>query len=174
MSTRKLQSVLSYRLDKQLGQAIVTLPDPLSKRRKDVLLGRHGSPESHAEYARILAEWEATGRRAVGKATGSDPTIHELSLRFWLYVKDHYRRPDGTPTSEVNEFRQTIRNLTELYGHMAAARVDQNLARGCEFGLGAAFGIGSCHGSISTRIKIRGSRSLGKDSQDVRLAICKS
>src|SRR5262249_12926131 len=50
----------TYRFHKSSGQAIVTLPDGLGNRR-DVLLGPHGSAESPAEYARVLAEWEAAG-----------------------------------------------------------------------------------------------------------------
>jgi hypothetical protein len=52
----------SYRHHKQSGQAVVTLPDGLGGRR-DVLLGKYDTPESRAEYARVLAEWEASGRR---------------------------------------------------------------------------------------------------------------
>jgi hypothetical protein len=44
-------SVPSYRLHRQSGQAVVTLPDGLGGRR-DVLPGRHGTPESRAEDAR--------------------------------------------------------------------------------------------------------------------------
>src|SRR5215831_11564946 len=55
-------SVPAYRLHKQSGQAVVTLPDGTGGRR-DVLLGKHGTPESRAEYARVIAEWEAGGRR---------------------------------------------------------------------------------------------------------------
>jgi hypothetical protein len=46
--------VPTYRLHKQSGQAIVTLSG------QDYLLGKHRSPESRAEYARLLAEWELT------------------------------------------------------------------------------------------------------------------
>jgi hypothetical protein len=42
-------------LHRQSGQAVVTLPDGLGGRR-DVLLGNHGTPESRAEYLRVLAE----------------------------------------------------------------------------------------------------------------------
>jgi hypothetical protein len=53
--------VPTYRLHKQSGQAVVTLPDGLGNRR-DVLLGRYGSTESRKEYTRVLAEWESSGR----------------------------------------------------------------------------------------------------------------
>ena len=52
----------SYRRHKQSGQAVVTLPDGFGRRR-DVLLGKYGSPESRQEYLRVLAQWEANGRR---------------------------------------------------------------------------------------------------------------
>ncbi len=48
--------VPAYRLHKQSGQAVVTLPDGLGG-RKDFLFGPFNSPESRAEYARLLAEW---------------------------------------------------------------------------------------------------------------------
>jgi hypothetical protein len=56
------RSIPTYRRHKQSKQAIVTLTDGLGGRR-DVLLGRHGSAESRREYARVIAEWEAAGRR---------------------------------------------------------------------------------------------------------------
>ena len=56
------QNVPAYRRHKQSGQAVVTLTD-LTGRRRDVLLGKHGSAASRSEYARVIAEWEASGRR---------------------------------------------------------------------------------------------------------------
>ncbi len=55
--------VPSYRSHKASGQAVVTLPDVVTGRRKDFFLGRHGTKESRVEYAQVLAEWEARGRR---------------------------------------------------------------------------------------------------------------
>jgi len=62
----------SYRHHKQSGQAIVTLMDGLSGRR-DALLGQYGTPESRAEYVRVVGEWKANGRRLPHK-----PTVAEL------------------------------------------------------------------------------------------------
>jgi hypothetical protein len=61
MSNRPL-GIPFYRLPKQSGQAIVTLSDGIGGRR-DVLLGRYGTAESRVEYARVIAEWEVSGRR---------------------------------------------------------------------------------------------------------------
>jgi hypothetical protein len=56
------KAIPTYRLHQSSGQAVVTLPDGLGNRR-DVYLGQHGTPESEAEYGRVIAEWQATGRR---------------------------------------------------------------------------------------------------------------
>jgi integrase len=111
-------SLPSYRRHKQSGQAVVTLNDPTGRRR-DVLLGPYGSEESKAEYTRVLAEWQARHRGLPGPAP-SDITVNEVLFRFWALVQEHYRRPDGTPTTEVENFRQTLKPLRELYGHTQA------------------------------------------------------
>jgi len=109
----------SYRLHKQSGQAIVTLPD-LAGGRNDVLLGPHDSPESHAEYDRIIAEWQANRARAARKQSHPDISVNELLLAYWQHVEVYYRHPDGTPTSEQNNIRQALRRLRQLYGHTLA------------------------------------------------------
>lgn len=107
----------SYRLHRQSGQAITTLTDGLGRRR-DVLLGTYGTPASRQRYGQVVAEWEASGRRLVeAPARARDGiTINELVLRFLEHARGHYRRADGTATSEVREYRQTARPLCHLYG----------------------------------------------------------
>ncbi len=110
----------SYRLHKQSGQAVVTLTDPMRGRR-DVLLGKHGTKESRAQYVRVLAEWEANSRRIFEKAAASaDLTVNELAAAFWKHAEQHYRRPDGTTTSELKEYRRALRPLKHLHGHTLA------------------------------------------------------
>jgi integrase len=113
------RSVPSYRKHRQSRQALVTLTDGLGG-RKDVLLGPHGTKESRVEYARVIAEWEAAGRTIPHRAAASDLTIHELILRFWLHVEKHYRRPDGSPTSEIDSYRMSFKPLKRLYGDALA------------------------------------------------------
>src|SRR5262249_39609822 len=108
-----------YRLHKQSGQAIVTLPDGLGGRR-DFTLGEYGTPESRAEYARLLAEWEANNRHLPQPSAANDITVNELIARFWPHVQAHYRHPDGTPTSEQEDFKFSLRPLKHLYGHNPA------------------------------------------------------
>jgi hypothetical protein len=74
-------TIPTYRLHKQSGQAVVTLPDGLGGRH-DVLLGKYDTPESGAEYARVIAEWQAGGGRRMPArcAEGSAPadlTVNE-------------------------------------------------------------------------------------------------
>jgi hypothetical protein len=84
-----------------------------------VYLGPYNSPESRAAYARELAEWESGGKRA---PTAKDAlTILELVDRFWTHAEGYYRKPDGTPTSELGLFRIALRPLKELYGMTSAA-----------------------------------------------------
>ena len=105
----------AYRLHKPSGQAVVTLDG------RDFYLGRHGAPESRAEYDRLIAEWLANGRSLPNrKDESADLTVSELILLFWKHVETHYRRSDGTQTSEVGEYRLSLRILRQLYGHTAA------------------------------------------------------
>jgi integrase len=104
-----------YRKHKQSGQAIVTLTDGLGVRR-DFLLGEYGSAASKQKYDRLVGEWQAAGRRLTPPENGSGITINELVHRFRDHARRYYRRPDGTPTNEVTEYRYACRPLRELYG----------------------------------------------------------
>src|SRR4051812_15387655 len=94
---RRPNPVPTYRLPKQSGQAIVTLRDAAGERR-DVLLGKYDSPESKAEYERVLAEWR------IGQVPRTAPaglSVAEVLVRYWKHAEAYYRHPDGTPTHEV-------------------------------------------------------------------------
>jgi integrase len=109
----------SYRKHKQSGQAIVTLSDGTGG-RQDVLLGPYGTKESRVEYARVLAEWEASEKRLT-KSAPADVTVAELIALFWPWVNQHYRHADGTPTTEPGEYKMALRPLNFLYGSAPAA-----------------------------------------------------
>ncbi len=88
-----------------------------------VTLGRYNSPESRAEYARLLAELAvAPIPAAVGPVCvrAKDISVNELLLGFWQFAETHYRRADGTPTNELPQFAQTFRLVRSLYGHTPA------------------------------------------------------
>lgn len=76
----------SYRLHRSDGRAVVTIDG------RDIYLGRHGSPESKAEYDRLIAEWLTNGRRLTipGAHAPPDVTIDEVILAFWRHAEKHY------------------------------------------------------------------------------------
>jgi integrase len=112
--------VPSYRRHKQSGQAIVTLTDAVTGRRRDVLLGRHGTKASKDEYKRVVLEWEANERRLPGAAPTSDLTLAELIRQYWQHVEAYYRHEDGSPTGEVQAMRYALRPLNHLHGQTEA------------------------------------------------------
>src|SRR4051794_23933343 len=83
-------------------------------------LGPYGSPESVAEYHRLIQESLTRPGPAVtpADAAGEALSINELILAFLTrHARTHYRRADGTPTGELNNFRDSLRPLRPLYGH---------------------------------------------------------
>jgi len=69
------RGIPSYRRHRKSGQAIVTLTD-LSGQRRYVYLGPYNTVASRQEYARVIGEGEAAGRRlpaknSPAKATGA-------------------------------------------------------------------------------------------------------
>src|SRR5262249_49450632 len=102
------------------GQARVTLYCVTTGRRRDVLLGPHGSQESVLEYTRVIAQWEAAGRRLVEARDADGPkfdlTINELNIRFMEHAEKFYRRADGTDTRMAENFGLALRPMRELYG----------------------------------------------------------
>jgi integrase len=108
----------AYRLHKATGQAVVTVRRDGT--RHDVYLGEYGSDASHEAYNRILVELRlpAAPRLVTG---GARLTVAELMERFLDHAEVYYRRPDGTQTSEVAEFKRTIRAVRKIYGSLPAA-----------------------------------------------------
>ena len=113
------QKIPSYRLHSQSGQAVVTLPDSLGSRH-DVTLGKYDTPESRAEYARVIAEWEASNHHVLPRNGQGSITINELILQLWPTIEAHYRRPDGSPSREQEDFILSLRPMKHLHGHTLA------------------------------------------------------
>ena len=105
----------AYRLHKASGQAIVTLTDAVTGARKDRLLGKHGTAESRAEYARVIGEWEARGRRLDDPGPAA-PTVAELLVRFLRHAEAYY----GRGSKEYDHFVKTTVPLTDTYPHKPA------------------------------------------------------
>jgi hypothetical protein len=89
--------------------------------RQDVYLGSWKSRESKAEYARIVAELGvAVSPNVIAQQPAANISVNEVLIAFLRHADAHYRRPDGTPTSEPTEFRASLRPLRILYGHTSA------------------------------------------------------
>lgn len=111
-----------YRKRHDRNQAIVTLTDAATKRRRDYWLGEYGSPESRELYHRVVAEWEANGRRLIGpdfeRPAGDDAdgiTVSELCARFW-----RLRAPQFN-VNEQGHFKALVRLLRRSYGSTPAS-----------------------------------------------------
>ena len=90
-----------HRLHKQSGQAVVTVYD--NGRRKDMLLGLYGSPESKQEYERVIAAL-AAGKPAVTWA--SDITVNEATCVQLLAPREGVLPPRGRDGDERGDRRE--------------------------------------------------------------------
>ena len=118
---RPRNPVPSYRLHKSSGLAVVTIP-LTDGRRRDVLLGPYDSPESKAEYARVVSEWQTSGGRSAGTATAAGSlSVNDLLLAYLAHAARYYVDPDGNPTAEAVRMRDALKPVRKLYGHTPAA-----------------------------------------------------
>lgn len=69
-------------------------------RGRDVYLGAYGSPESKAEYRRVIAEFLAAGREDPQPPLADAMTWCELAARYLRYAAGYYRTPDGSQRVE--------------------------------------------------------------------------
>ena len=112
---RSKNAVPTYSRHKPTDQAYVRVPDG-SGGNHFIYLGKYGSPESRAEYERVLAE-QRTGSRKPGQSV----LVNQVLVAFIRHAETHYRRPDGSPTQEAAEFKRIASVLRRLYGHTLAA-----------------------------------------------------
>jgi hypothetical protein len=73
----------SYRQHQPSGQAVVTLNG------HDNYLGVFDSPESRAEYDRLIAEWLSAGRQLPSRAL----SVNELLLAYLRFAAEYYAPP---------------------------------------------------------------------------------
>jgi integrase len=93
MARTKKGTPPSYPTKPHKGQARITVRQA-DGRRREIYLGAFGSPESRAEYRRVLAALEAGGGcypvTDDGRPAG-DLSVNELALRFWVHAEERYR-----------------------------------------------------------------------------------
>jgi integrase len=80
-------------------------------------LGKYGTPESLAEYHRLIQEW-LTNHKRLPERRPETPgrTIDELILAFWGYAEQHYPSPQHGSSRELDNLRHAFRPLRRLYG----------------------------------------------------------
>lgn len=101
-----------YRKHKS-GQARVTIAG------KTYYLGKYGSAASKEAYNRLIALWRSQNCTLPDR--GGELSVNDLLLAYWRHAEEHYRKPDGKPTSELGLLRTVLRIVRELYGHTLAA-----------------------------------------------------
>jgi integrase len=119
MARTKSGSLPAYRIHKQSGQAIVTLPLP-GGGRKDYLLGIYGSPESQREYGRLIDEWKAgEGKIAPsnGPSAATDLTLEEMVDLFSTTYLD-----TQCGEAERRDYRLSLFPVLTLFPHHPAAK----------------------------------------------------
>ncbi|MFT3686416.1 MAG: tyrosine-type recombinase/integrase [Phycisphaerales bacterium] len=114
MFPRNGSRIPKYRLHKATGYGVVRLNG------RDIYLGKHGTPESHTEYKRVIAEWLAASKApAVVAAAGEAVrftccSIAELLLAYLKHAEGYYVR-GGKPTGETENMKDAVRPLAALY-----------------------------------------------------------
>jgi hypothetical protein len=101
----------SYRRHRASGQAVVTLNGV------DHYLGAWNSPESKAEYDRVINEWLVRGRKLPESGSGTgDILVKELILGYWSHVEA------TLPEVEAVKVKLALKPVREMYGDIPAAK----------------------------------------------------
>jgi hypothetical protein len=88
---------------------------------RDHYCGPWRSKAAEAEYDRLVGVFLANGRRMPRDAEERGSlTVTELVAQYWSFAKGYYRRPDGTPSSEVSCIKVAITELRRLAGELPA------------------------------------------------------
>src|SRR4051812_10898520 len=127
------------------GQAVVTVRDQTGRRR-DILLGPYDSPESHAEYARVLALLSRHGGRyPVEGAAPADLSVNEVILAWWGHAERRY----GPGSRELENYRDSLRPLRQLYGTHPAAQFSPKCLKAVRAHMIA---LGWCRNVVNRRV----------------------
>jgi hypothetical protein len=150
----------AYCLHKATGQAVVRING------HDHYLGKYDSPESHAEYDRLIAEWLANGRRLPGTATAPDGiSVNELALAYWKWAVAYSRWDERGGQC----LKYALRVIKKLYGHTPARRFGPLALKACrqrmiETGWSRTY----LHGRRMSLIGLASAKKLGYGPQESR------
>ena len=87
---------------------------------RDMTLGPYNSTESIDRYKEVLTSIQLGHDRTVTKSK-LDSSVNEVIVAFWKHAEQHYRRADGTTTSELVEYKYALQCLRKLAGSEMAA-----------------------------------------------------
>lgn len=135
----------SYRLHRPSRQAVVTLDG------RDIYLGPHGSPESRAEYDRLVAEWLLNGRSRPPEpeTAPAECSVNELLVAYLRWADSYYIK-GGRPTSEPGNIRLALRPVRLLYGHVGVGRFGPVALKAVRQ---AMIDAGLCRGEVNKRVR---------------------
>jgi integrase len=106
----------AYSLHKPSGLAKVKY------RGRVTYLGRYGTPESKALYARFIGDLPKADEqtRVSEPAPGTMILVAELVSLFFDHASRFYVDPDGAPTGHHITIRSVLRPLDDTFGHLPA------------------------------------------------------
>ena len=125
--SKPTQKQPAYRKQSGRNQAVVTLTDTDTGRRRPYYLGPYDSRESWERYHALLAWWEANGRRLpddprqAKHRPSEGPSVSRIILEYWRHAESYYVKPDGTPTTTLGEVKVAVGTLRATYGTSAAS-----------------------------------------------------
>jgi integrase len=112
---RPRQSIPSYLKHKQSGKARAVWTNQSGRRQFRLLPGPFNSQESRSAFARLQLELAATPHQLPGR-TSNNVSVNQVLLAFLKWADGHYRRADGSPTGEIEEYKLVAHHLREIYG----------------------------------------------------------
>jgi len=109
----------SYSAHKQSGRGRLVWYDSTGARQQKLLPGAYGSEESLRAKATLELE-VATSPTRTRTEEPAALTMAELLVAYLGHAAQHYRGPNGKPTSEFDEVKLMARVLRDLYGDTTA------------------------------------------------------
>lgn len=106
-----------YRLHRRSGQAVVTLPDVHTGKRKDVYLGIHGTDKSMVRYDEVVRQWRANGCRHESPTYDDRLTVAGLCEKYLEHARGYYA------AGEFRAIRAVLKRLAAMYGSEPAKSI---------------------------------------------------
>ncbi len=138
------KGIPAYSFHKPSGQARVRIDG------RDHYLGSYDSPESKAEYERLVRRTMADRTRAVLERSverATDITVSEIVVRYTAHVESYYVK-NGRPTGQVTIIKLAIRVARQKFGHLEAREFGPKALKACR---DAFVSQGLCRAEVNRR-----------------------